>query len=131
MGSAGTRPALAAALLCLARLVSAAALPGAGGAEEGGGRQRVAPLRARRSPATALLRSAGSGLVVPRRLPVPVGRAAVRPGRGAGAGRLRLLQGLRQAAERGLQPGAALRPHQGPGVQLRRQPQRAEGHLQR
>lgn len=134
MGSAGARPALAAALLCLARLVSAAALRGAAGAAEG--RQRVAPLRSAPRPAltgrrSAPLRSAGSGLAVPRRLPVPAGRAAVRPGRGAGAGRLRLLQGLRQAAERGLQPGAALRPHQGPGVQLRRQPQRAEGHLQR
>lgn len=129
MGSAGTRPALAAALLCLARLVSAAG-PAALREREGDEAGRAAPLGSRRSP-DAPLRSAGSGLALPRRVPVPGGRAAVRPGRGAGAGRLRLLQGLRQAAERGLQPIAALRPHQRAGVQLRGQPRRPEGHLQR
>ncbi|KAI2517785.1 cellular communication network factor 1, partial [Homo sapiens] len=38
--------------------------------------------------------------------------------------------GLRQAAQRGLQQNAALRPHQGAGMQLRRQLHRSEGDLQ-
>lgn len=84
----------------------------------------------RAEPHACPLPPAGA-LHLPRRLPLPPGGAQVRPRSRPGRGRLRLLQGLRQAAQRGLQQDAALRPHQGAGMQLRRQPHRSEGDLQR
>jgi len=70
------------------------------------------------------------GLVgVPGHVQLSLQAPGVRGGCERGAGRVRLLQGVRRAAQPRLQPGHALRPPQGPGVQLWQRRQHGLGHL--